>query len=313
MLTTLLRTMFVMVGVVGLRSSSPEATWKVYIHAHPDDSQLFQSPMSFWDYAAAWHNLLIVTTTAGDAVGAPPVPNPLWWRSREEASKESWRWMIGPQQSESSSWLSVQGHWIAYWRYARLRMVFMRLPNPDVPLVAGCPRSSPSLCQLRVGALPAGLTAVDGSTTYAHWADFYTTLKGIILSFAPNDPATWITAPDFDRSLQTSPPGTLWCDTGCPDHPDHLATADAVQQILPGMAWSSALWINYAICRSDVQFPDARYAENFPAPHDRNYLKKRNFFMAYNDKLKKLTGYDEYNSKARFWENCFQRHSWRLP
>jgi len=34
---------------------------------------------------------------------------------------------------------------------------------------------------------------------------------------------------------------------------------------------------------------------------------KKDTFMAYNDRLKQLTGVDTYASQPSFWENCFQR------
>ena len=281
------------------------ATWRVYVHAHQDDWQLFQSPLSAQDLAAG-HHVLVVLTTAGDAGRAAPAPNPLYWQSREEASRESWRSELPTGLGERSGWLLVRRHRIAYWRAGRVIMLFMRLPNPDTPLVADCAPSAPSLCQLREGVLPVGLDAVDGSTRYATWADFVATLRAAIAGFAPDRPSTRVNAPDFDRDRQTSPPGALWCEAGCADHPDHLATADAVRAIAATSRWTHAWWIDYAMCRADPEFPDPRYPRTLPAPEHPGYRVKRRLFMAYHEKLRELTGFDEYGRLPRFLENCFQ-------
>ena len=110
-------------------------------------------------------------------------------------------------------------------------------------------------------------------------------------------------APDFDRNRQSFEGRDC---TGCADHSDHLAVADLVYAITiaPGAPWSRAWFIDYAIC-----FADSRYPENL-SPSD--YQLKRDLFMAYNNRLKDLTGTDTYASNPTFWENCFHRNYFRV-
>jgi hypothetical protein len=167
----------------------------------------------------------------------------------------------------------------------------MRLPND----------ADSSLSKLRDGLIKS-LNAVDNSTTYKGWQDFYLTMRAIIVTHTPYDSTTWINAPDFDRARQTSQSNDC---LGCPDHPDHLATADAAYAITIGMAspWSRAFFVDYPIGRADPRYP----VNLNPG----EYGVKKNLFMAYGDTVKKLTGVDEYAAWPVFWENCFWRDYFR--
>lgn len=280
---------------------NPSALWNVYIHAHQDDWQLFESPSSFDEYQAG-ESLLIIYTTAGDAGASSS-----WWRPREEGAKASVRWIAGSQTESSASVSICYGqtpavcHSIWRWTYGRITSFFMRLPDGN-PSGGGYASSGfVSLGKLRDGVITS-ISAVDGSTTYSSWKDFYTTLRAFVVTYAPYDSTTSIHAPDFDRNAQTSQ-ASMW--PNWPDHSDHLATADAVYAMAAGTAapWSLSAFIDYPL-----GFADPRY----PANLDPNrYTVKKSLFMAYSDAVKALTGVDEYRSNAAFWENCFQRSYFR--
>ena len=277
---------------------APTEMWDVYVHAHQDDWQLFLSPNAYYDYQHGDH-LLFVYATAGDAGLGPG-----WWQPREEGAKASVREIAGSGQAEGTlsgifchSAPADVCHTISGWTYGNSVSIFMRLPDGNVGGTGFPTTGNQSLALLRDGGI-SSMTAVDGSTTYDSWADFYLTVNAIIMTYTPYDSTTWVNAPDFDRVRQTSQ-GDACHD--CPDHADHLAVADAVHTIAVDMGapWSRAWFIDYPI-----GYADPRYPANL-GPTD--YLIKKQAFMAYNDVVFANTGSNEYTARPDFWENCFQR------
>jgi len=159
-----------------------------------------------------------------------------------------------------------------------------------------------SLAKLRDGLI-LSLAAMDDSTTYSSWSDLSNTLGAIVNSFAPRDSSTMINAPDFDRTRQTFNGGA--CLGTCSDHSDHLAVADLAYSISigSGSPWTRQWFIDYAI-----GWADSRYPVNL---NNEEHGIKKALFMAYNDKMKDLTGIDEYGAQPTFWENCFWRDYYR--
>ena len=272
--------------------------WDVYVHAHEDDWQAWQSPNAVWDYQSG-DSVLLVYTTAGDA-GNPPS----YWQAREDAAEASVHWLVPSGPSEGSGFVTVcytadvaVCHPVWTRTYGRAVSVYLRAPDGGAD-GGGFPSTNyETLEKLRDGAIGT-LTTVDGSTTYQGWADFTSTLAAVINAYAPPDDRTWVNAPDFDRDRQTTHvPG---CDP-CPDHADHLATADAVYDITvaAGGPWNRAWFIDYPL-----GYADPRYPANLDAG---GYATKRGLFMAYRDALYQETGIDEYTANAWFWENAFNR------
>ncbi len=151
--------------------------------------------------------------------------------------------------------------------------------------------------KLRDGNITS-MSAVDGSTTYQSWADFYSTINAIIAAHAPFDSTTRVNVPDFDRARQTG--HFNGCDP-CMDHADHLTTGDAVWNATFGMGapWTRVLYIDYMIA-----WGDSRYPVNLD---NASYAIKKGLFMSYVNTTKALTGEDEYSEMPWFWENAFHR------
>src|SRR5438132_1539125 len=147
---------------------------------------------------------------------APPsLPRNLTYRKyRERAAQAAMDVLIGP-----GSWTcanqAIQAHQI--WRCVKGGAVayFMRLPD-GAPSGEGYSGRG-SMAMLRDGQ-QATLAALDGSTTYTSWTDFYTTIRAIVDYESNNQAAPFVEvhAPEYDRTANPN------------DHPDHLATADAV-------------------------------------------------------------------------------------
>ena len=221
----------------------------VYIHAHQDDWQLFMGDrLQASTQAAA--RVVVIYTTAGDGGGMPE-----FWQTRERAAQESLDAMIGPGQWACGNEV-VADHPI--WRCVKgiVSTYSMRLPDGNIN---GAGFGKGSLDLLRDQNAPTA--AIDGSTTYASWSDFYTTIRSIIEleSSGQSGSLVEIHAPEWRRDIQRG------------DHPDHLATADAVRSAVAGRTWTFFWYLDYWIDRLAVNLGQAA--------HD---LKQRAFW-AYDD------------------------------
>jgi hypothetical protein len=276
----------------------PDQIWGVYIHAHQDDWQLWESPDSYARYQAG-NRVMFIYVTAGDAgQGAP------YWRSREEATKASVQVLAGSGLQGQAGTLSIcylnpsqVCHTLSDWTYGRTISFFMRLPDGGNQ-GGGFPSTNfETIKKLRDGKI-ANITAVDGSTKYDGWSDLYFTMAAIVKAYTLYDRTTRINAPDIDRNRQTSQ-GTI-C-SGCLDHADHLATGDLVYNMTVSISapWTRVFYIDYPLA-----FADPRYPVNQDSA---GYNIKKQLFMAYSNSVKNQTGVDEYGSQPWFWENAFQR------
>jgi hypothetical protein len=229
------------------RPEAAATTINFFIHGHEDDWQIFMSP--FVNIAAqAGQPIVFIYATAGDAGRAQP-----YWAAREMAALASQSVMSG-QQPGNWSWgcasQTIFGHPIWRCSYGNFAAYFMR--SPDGNSSDGCGYDTynhQSLSRLEgVGACqPAGpMTAVDNSTTYKDWPDFWQTLRTLIVAEAATYQNVWINAPDYDIKLN---PG---------DHPDHIATGNAVRcaaggancgasPATPQASWNTRWFVGYDI------------------------------------------------------------------
>lgn len=118
--------------------------------------------------------------------------------------------------TETSAWIPVCSHISCHniftWTYGPVTVAFLRVPDGGGTGADGCGSfgsgtpayNCNSLSQLRDTG--RALPAVDKSTTYISWPDFYGTFLGIAGYFGlPRTQVTWLNAPEFDRNLN---PGT---------------------------------------------------------------------------------------------------------
>lgn len=219
--------------------------YDLYFVAHADDWQIFQAPNTFSDVKLG-DRVLIIQASASDAGRTDG-----YWQAREEGAKASVRWMVGTA-TETSTWITACSysscHNIFTWTYGPVTVVFLRVPDGGGTGADGCGsfgNGTPayncnSLSRLRDTG--RALPAVDQSTAYVSWPDFYGTLLGIADYFGlPHTQVTWLNAPEFDRTLN---PG---------DHPDHLAIGDAARELqLDVGVWRAAYFIGYHITQRPV-------------------------------------------------------------
>jgi hypothetical protein len=198
----------------------PEAaanTIDFFIHAHQDDWQIFMSPAAH-AAAEAGEPIVFIYATAGDAGN-----DANYWQSREAAATASQSVLSG-QPFASSSWAcdqqTVNGHQIRRCSYKNFTAYFMRGPDGSRTGCGYDMHGRQSLSRLMGICEPTGpMAAIDGSTIYANWPDFWQTLRAIVTQETSSHQASnvWINAPDYDKANNPD------------DHPDHVAVGQAVK------------------------------------------------------------------------------------
>ena len=212
---------------------------KIYVHAHEDDWELYMGDRVVLGLQTV-PNVVFVYTTAGDGNQGT-----VYWQYQERAAQLAMDAVVGPGAWTCAN-QAIQGH--PLWRCVKggAAAYFMRLPDGGASGEGYGTRGSMS--NLRDG-YQASLTAIDGSTTYTSWADFYTTIRGIVDYESSNQGAPFVEvhAPDYDRTTNTA------------DHPDHTATADAVRAATTSRNWNLAWYLDYVTRNMAVNLNQAQH------------------------------------------------------
>ncbi len=213
-----------------------------YVVAHADDWQLFMHPNAYNDLIASDSKVVFIITTAGDA-GADET----YWGAREEGAKSSIRFCLAPiaALSQSNGTRIFNNHSIIYWSTNNATCYFLRLPDGNLDGNGFSTRNYQSLSKLKAGHIST-ITAVDYSTTYQSWPDFYTTLQTIILFESTGTPNVWINYLNPDAGINPN------------DHPDHIATGQAIQDMTIISGLRQALFVGYTLnnASADLQPTD---------------------------------------------------------
>ena len=255
----------------------------VYIHAHQDDWELFMGDRVVANLQTV-PNVVWIYTSAGDGNQGTA-----YWQYRERAAQAAMDAVLG-----AGAWTcgnqAIQGHQI--WRCVKGGAVVydMRLPD-GAPSGEGYGTRG-SMAMLRDGN-QASLAAIDGSTTYTSWTDLWSTIRAIVDYEGANQSAPFVTvhAPEFNR---TTNPG---------DHPDHLATADAVNAAAGSRNWNLSWYVDYQTQNMAVNLNQAA--------HDSKQLS----FYAY-DNMMGAGGYGrgQFESDVQAWLwRTYPRNSISVP
>lgn len=234
-----------------------------YILAHADDGQLFMQPNIYLDLVAPGNKVVFIITTAGDAgMGAN------YWLAREEGLKSSVRFCLAPVGilSEADNKKECDSHMVHCWSVNNATCYFLRLPDGGLDGNGFPENNYQSLSKFSAGHMDA-ITAIDQSTTYHSWLDFYTTLQTIILQESTGISDIWINYlnPDGNANPQ--------------DHPDHMATGKAIQAIPIIARLRQALFTGYS---------SAQNSEKLSAEH---LFWKAGMFAAYEKAVYDQSGY----------------------
>ena len=243
--------------------NQPFSRISFYIVAHADDWQLFMQPHAYQDLVDERIKVVFIVTTAGDA-GC----HQSYWHAREEGSKSSIRFCLAPRISltESSEVGNFNGHQIYYSTINHTTSYFLRLPDGNLDSNGFERYNHESLPRLKDAEIPK-ITAVDKSTTYHSWEDFYKTIEAIILYESAEIPEISLNYLNPDKAANPD------------DHPDHAATGHAIQQVASGSTFIQNLFVGYSVNNADNKLGD----------HD--LFWKAAMFAAYEKTVFDLSGY----------------------
>jgi hypothetical protein len=201
-----------------------------YIVAHADDGQLFMQPNIYLDLVASDCKIVFIITTAGDAgMGAT------YWLAREEGLKSSVRFCLTPSDklSEAEGEKACNSHMVHYWSVNNVTCYFLRLPDGGLDGNGFTENHYQSLSKFSAGHIDT-ITAIDQSTVYHSWLDFYTTLQTIISQESTGLPDVLVNYQNPDASANPH------------DHPDHIATGQAIQAMPIVATYRQALFTGYS-------------------------------------------------------------------
>ncbi|MDQ3845766.1 MAG: PIG-L family deacetylase [Bacteroidota bacterium] len=219
--------------------NEPPAKISFYVVAHADDWQLFMYPNVYNDLVSSGSNVVFIITTAGDAGTGET-----YWGAREEGLKSSVRFCLAPLAalSQSSGTREFNDHTVNYWSTNNVTSYFLRLPDGNLEGNGFPANGYQSLSKLKVGQI-SSIMAVDDSSTYHSWPDFYTTLQTIILFESLGLSNVWINYLNPDTS------------TNPKDHSDHIATGQAIQAMGIISSLQQALFIGYNVSNASDNLP----------------------------------------------------------
>lgn len=202
--------------------TGPAPHFDVYVHAHQDDWQLFMGDRVQASVQQG-AKVIMIYTTNGDADRGE-----IYWRAREAGSLASMDTIVGPGAWNCGN-VTVLTHSI--YRCAKGPAVSYHMRMPTVK-PWGESYGIGSLLLLQAGQ---PTPAADGSTTYANWNDFVSTLRQIITTETQGrgSPFVEVGGPDYNRIANPD------------DHYDHYATADALKAAAVGQAWDMAWYMGY--------------------------------------------------------------------
>ena len=227
-----------------------------YVGGHQDDWQLFRGNAAHADLITPGHRVVFIYATAGDAGRTDG-----WWEARERGALESVRTVLGPGPITLDV-AEMNGHPIVRYTLKNSVSYMLRLPDGRWRAGDGYPSTNhESLSQLRDISKP--VSAIDGSTTYVSWEEFWGTLEAILeheRSRVPDADHPWVHAPDYDGEDNAS--ATCDATPSCNpcEHPDHKAVADALRQFVGG-TYNRSWWVGYDSMNRPENLDGAAFAQ----------------------------------------------------
>lgn len=211
-----------------------------YIVAHADDWQLFMQPNVYNDLLVPGCKVIFIITTAGDAGS-----NAEYWLAREEGCKSSLRFCLAPlgYVLQSEGFRKFNNHNIRYWSVNNATCFFLRLPDGNLDGNGFPDQNNQSLSNFKSGRINI-ITALDDSSKYENWPDFYNTLQAIISSESSGISSVWINYLNPDIGANPN------------DHPDHIATGNAIQNMDIISTFRQALFVGYSVKYQSEYLPE---------------------------------------------------------
>lgn len=207
------------------RPPSPP-TVSVFAVAHQDDWQLFMNPEAYHAMNEPQEKAVFIHVTAGDAGAGSGGPGPVpYYLAREEGALRAVRFManaadptVGKGAKMYSAMVERGGHVVQRHEYANAVVYFLRLPDGNIVNGTVFTPHPESITRLRSGEAATSGT-VENSARYEGWADLVDTLNAIVESEHVAGSGLTLHIAELDEELNPR------------DHPDHRATAFAMEEV----------------------------------------------------------------------------------
>lgn len=198
----------------------------VFAVAHQDDWQLFMNPEAYHAMNEPQEKAVFIHVTAGDAGAGAGGPGPVpYYLAREEGALRAVRFManaadpaIGRGAQMQSTMAMRGGHGVQRYAYGNAVVYFLRLPDGNIVNGAVYTPHPESLTRLRSGEAATSGT-VEMSGRYEGWGDLVETLNAIVEAETVAGSGLTLHIAELDEEINAR------------DHPDHRATAFAMEDV----------------------------------------------------------------------------------
>ncbi len=198
----------------------------VFAVAHQDDWQLFMNPEAYHAMNEPQEKAVFIHVTAGDAGAGAGGPDPVpYYLAREEGALRAVRFMAnaadpaaGKGAKMESAIVERGGHSVQRYAYANAVVYFLRLPDGNIVNGTVYTPHPESLTRLRSGEAATSGT-VEQSARYEGWGDLVATLNAIVESERVAGSGLTLHIAELDEEINPR------------DHPDHRATAFAMEDV----------------------------------------------------------------------------------
>ena len=198
----------------------------VFAVAHQDDWQLFMNPEAFHAMNEPQEKAVFIHVTAGDAGAGAGGPGPVpYYLAREEGALRAVRFManaadpaIGRGAQMQSTMAMRGGHGVQRYAYGNAVVYFLRLPDGNIVNGSVYTPHPESLTRLRSGEAATSGT-VEMSGRYEGWGDLVETLNAIVEAEKVAGSGLTLHIAELDEEINPR------------DHPDHRATAFAMEDV----------------------------------------------------------------------------------
>ena len=204
----------------------PGSGVSVFAVAHQDDWQLFMNPEAYHAMNEPQEKAVFIHVTAGDAGAGAGGPGPVpYYLAREEGALRAVRFMANAADPTMGKGAQMQGemamrggHGVQRYVYANAVVYFLRLPDGNIVNGTVYTPHPESLTRLRSGEAATSGT-VEMSGRYEGWADLVDTLNAIVEAEKVTGSGLTLHIADLDEEINPR------------DHPDHRATAFAMEDV----------------------------------------------------------------------------------
>lgn len=233
----------IVISCVAVSVSAKDVSF--YVHAHPDDIELFMGRHAANDVKSGTKKVVFVLTTAGN--GDPAMPDPSYYKARLEghdAALKSWLHLRGTAPGDTFySYVTIGGKTVqkgeVCGRGSNVITYNLLLQDGGLKTFRDKSLTDPSY----------RIASIDGTADYT-WSELTVFLQALIETEQNSAGITWVNIPEFNPKSY--------------DHPDHIETGRLATQALedyersnPSRCISSIRYVDYGASGWPINYSEA--------------------------------------------------------